>query len=46
MEKNLFIYVDNVEQSPVKHAASQFLSEKMSQKEDRKRVTPRQTKEV
>ena len=39
MEENLFV---NVEQSPVKHATSQFSFRKMSQKEkkDRKRVTP------
>ena len=37
MEENLFV---NVEQCPVKHAASRFLSEKNVTKKDRKRVKP------
>ena len=40
IEENLFVIVES---SPVKHAASQFLSEKKSQKKDKKRVTPRWT---
>ena len=40
MEENLFV---NAEYSSVKHAASRFSVRKMSQKKDKKRVTPEWT---